>query len=178
MGQLKVAQVVTEGLVIDSSEHSLLDGSGNIMHFPTNIEETVHFDVKPLGITMFINRGGALRYSLSLSPKVLPGSLIYSSSQPASEHLNLVDYPTFLSDGVLILGDHQKVMHSIVSFEMHLYSHLFAFAHLFQMFTRSLGIQYHQEDVVVTTVAVVHGLMSIALNMGQVGTELNTDFGL
>ena len=56
------------------------------------------------------------------------------------------------------------------SFEMHLYSY---FANLFKTFTQSLGIQYHQGDVVVGV-----GVVAIPPTIGLVGTELKVYFGL
>ena len=44
VGHLKLAQVPTEGWIIDLYEHGLLDGPGNAMQFPTFYGKTVHID--------------------------------------------------------------------------------------------------------------------------------------
>ena len=78
-----------------------------------------------------------------------------------------------MGDGILILGEHEKVTDDIVFFEMHLYSQCVTY--IFKFFTEALSIGYHQEDFVV--VGVVDSLLSIPSKMALVGTELKVDFG-
>ena len=55
MGQLEFVQNVIEGWIINPNEHGLLDSPGNAMCLPTISGETVHSDVVPRGVTMFID---------------------------------------------------------------------------------------------------------------------------
>ena len=79
VGQLEFAQVATEGWVINPYEHGLLEGPGNDMDLSAHNGETVHIDAMPWDATMFIDGGGALWLSLSLTPKFYQNSAMYSS---------------------------------------------------------------------------------------------------
>ena len=78
--ELELAQVPAEGWIIDPYEQGFLDGPGNAVCLPTHNGKNVHTD-KSIQKTDHI--------CISLSPKVLPNSPMYSSSQPAWVHLNL-----------------------------------------------------------------------------------------
>ena len=117
----------------------------------------------------------ALRCSLSLSPKVISDSPIYSSSQPAWVHLTYRS-PIFLSDGVLILGDHQKVTHSVSSLKVTLYSNFIT--DILKTFIEPFGTGDNYVDVTDVSFIVAAILVFIGLDLGLNGTLPVVDLGL
>ena len=95
MGQLVFSQVPVEGWVIDADKHGLLNCPGDTVCLPVYNGETVHMDTVSFGLAVLVDRGGGSEVYFSLSPKVLPDSLIYSSSQSACMHLNQYIIPLF-----------------------------------------------------------------------------------
>ena len=106
VGQLKLPNVPIEELIIDPDVHSLIDGTCDAVHLPTHNGEVFLPGMMTCCVGMVIGRERVLRYSLSLSLKVLADSPIYSSS-----HSNLsvipVYYCTLLCDVILVLCGHQ-----------------------------------------------------------------------
>ena len=127
MGQLKLAYVPIEGWIIDPDVQGLLDGSCDVVFHPTYYGKVVHTEVMTCGVTMDISGDGNLRYSLSLSPKVLAESPMYSSSYSTMSYLYLKITPCFLCDVVLALWGHQKACDRIISLEMELNPHFATF---------------------------------------------------
>ena len=77
-GAAPLSQIPVEGRVINCCDMTTC-------HFhalPWNNRKTIHTDDVPCSVAMFVNGEGALRCILSMSPKVLPYSILYSSSQP------------------------------------------------------------------------------------------------
>ena len=65
-------------MVIYTDKHGLPDSPGDTMFLPVHSVEAVHTDGVSCGLAILVNGGWG---SLSLSPKVLLDSPIYSSTQ-------------------------------------------------------------------------------------------------
>ena len=87
VGQLELANVPVTGWSIDHYVNGLLYGP-SVMHLPIHYEEIVPTDVMTRDVAM-VRREGALRFSLSFSPKGLADFPMYSSSQSCLLHLYL-----------------------------------------------------------------------------------------
>ena len=89
MGQLKFANVPVKGWIIDPDVHGLFDGSSGVLYVCAHCGEIVHADVMPRSVAMVIDGEGALRCSLSLSPKVIADCPMYSFAQSTWSHVYL-----------------------------------------------------------------------------------------
>ena len=69
--------------------HSLLNVPSDSLWLPVNNGKTFRVDWVLSRVAMMVDRDGALRCSLSLSPRVLHDSHIYSPGQYICGHLNL-----------------------------------------------------------------------------------------
>ena len=76
MWKLVLSYVPVEGWVIDSAIHGLLEG-----HDDAYDGEAINAGKMSHSLTILVDGEGLLRCSLSLYPKVLPNSPMYSSLQ-------------------------------------------------------------------------------------------------
>ena len=117
--QLEFTNVLIEEWIIDPDAHGLLDGS-YVLPLPTHYGEVINTDMITCSVDMIIDGGR--------DPKMFPDPfpkgpckfpytfLIRIQSIPYL----LVDYSTFLCDGILVLGGNQEILDSVTSFEMEL----------------------------------------------------------
>ena len=144
MGQLVLAEVPVERWVIDSYEYGLLYDPGNCTDSPAQSPayngKNVHIDVMPCRMTMLVNGGVGPKVFLKPVPKgpsLFPNVSLIAACLCT---LMLVDYPTPLHDGVLVLGGYKQVMYSVFPYEVNLYSYFIA--HPFETLTNWHGFPH------------------------------------
>ena len=171
MGQLEFANVSVKWLIINLDVHGLLDGPTDVAQLPSHYGEIVHTATMLRGVTMVIYLASCPEMffqSFLKSPSRLPHAFFLTI------HLNAflpVDYPTFLSDIIPVLGGHQEFMNGVASFEMDLDPHLVT--NILKAFTKPFGVWDHYVNV-----ANVIGLMVVMMVLGLVNTMSIAAVGL
>ena len=85
-----------------------------------------------------------------------------------------VDYPTFLSDIIPILGGQEELLDTVSSFEMDLGLHLIA--NFLKAFAKPLGIWDHQVNAPVVVLAI--GWIVVMVVLGLINAVSIVDVGL
>ena len=108
--ELELAQVPVERWIIDHYKYGFLDGPGNAMCLSTHNVKTVHIDTASRGLTMFLYGGGDPKMFFKPIPKGPSQFLnvfLFTTCLCAHKH---IDHPTFLGDGILFHGSHQRFL--------------------------------------------------------------------